>query len=369
MTHPAKFTIIDLFAGAGGFSYAAKQVGFQILAAIENEPHAAETYRKNFILNKKSHPLLFENDINLLAPETVLREICMKFRRDTVDVVVGGPPCQGFSKHRYKDSGVDDPRNALLLRYFHYIHAINPKFFVVENVGGLLWSRHAKYLSQFYDLAKQNGYIVEEPIILDAKNYGVPQNRRRVFILGRRANIIKSAQYQWPPQSTHFSPYSSEVKAYGLPAWNTAASVFQNTIRSNDPNAIHMQHSLKLIDVFASTPKNGGSRFQSNRNLPCHANHIGHNDVYGRICVDRPGPTMTTGCTNPSKGRFLHPKENHGISLRHAARFQTFPDDFIFTGGMIAASRQIGNAVPVLLGEKVLLCIKHELEHIGEEGL
>lgn len=358
-----KHTIIDLFCGAGGFSCAARKSGFQILAAVENDPHAAETYRRNFVQHKKPQPLLFQQDINLLEPQTVIEEIKSKFKTKSVDIVVGGPPCQGFSKHRYKNSGVDDPRNALLLRYFYFIHEIKPKYFIVENVVGLLWPRHAKYLSRFYDLAKQNNYEIEKPVILDAKNYGVPQNRHRVFILGRRSDIKKTDSFQWPPLQTHFSPSSLQVRKNSHPAWNTSLQVFQKPVSPTDPNNIHMHHTAELIDVFASTPLNGGSRFESNRNLPCHQKHKGHNDVYGRICVDSPGPTMTTGCTNPSKGRFLHPFENHGITVRQAARFQTFPDDFVFTGGLISASRQIGNAVPVCLAEAVLKAIKEELDN------
>lgn len=356
-----KITIVDLFCGAGGFSCAARRIGLQIVAAVENDPHAAATYRFNFVEHRKPQPLLFQKDINVLDPKSVVESIKEKFKTSDVDIVVGGPPCQGFSKHRYKDSGVDDPRNALLLRYFNFIHEINPKFFVVENVGGLLWPRHAKYLLRFYDLAKENGYKVEKPVVLDAKDYGVPQSRHRVFILGRRIDVKETEAFQWPPIQTHFSPRSTQVKKYSLPAWNTASQVFQKKVDVTDPNNVHMQHSQELIDVFSSTPKNGGSRFESNRNLPCHQKHHGHNDVYGRICVDTPGPTMTTGCTNPSKGRFLHPFEDHGITVREAARFQTFPDDFIFIGGLISASRQVGNAVPVHLAEIVLNTIKNEL--------
>lgn len=122
-----------------------------------------------------------------------------------------------------------------------------------------------------------------------------------------------------------------------------------------------MNHSQELIDVFMRTPINGGSRKDSGRILPCHGKHDGHKDVYGRIDPSVPGPTMTTACINPSKGRFVHPIENHGITLRQAARFQTFPDDYIFKGGLIAAGVQIGNAVPVLLGEVLLKAVSESL--------
>jgi DNA (cytosine-5)-methyltransferase 1 len=118
-----------------------------------------------------------------------------------------------------------------------------------------------------------------------------------------------------------------------------------------------MNHSKKLLEVFNSTPINGVSRAQSKRQLPCHKNHNGHKDVYGRIDPKKPGPTITTGCVNPSKGRFLHPTRNHGITVRHAARFQTFPDDFVFSGGLMASAVQIGNAVPIRLGKRVIASV------------
>lgn len=184
-----------------------------------------------------------------------------------------------------------------------------------------------------------------------------PQTRKRVFIFGIREDV-RIIEGKWPPVPTHDSPENDA----GLPVWVTASSVFENDLVAGDANNIRMNHSKALIDVFKSTPKNGGSRSQSSRVLPCHKYHNGHKDVYGRIDPRRPGPTMTTSCTNPSKGRFVHPTRNHGITVRHAARFQTFPDDFIFCGGIISASRQVGNAVPIRLGQAVIKSILEGLQ-------
>jgi DNA (cytosine-5)-methyltransferase 1 len=164
-------------------------------------------------------------------------------------------------------------------------------------------------------------------------------------------------EINWPPSPTHFSPKSDEVKEKGKWSWLPASMVFKKAITKGDPNNIHMNHSKELLEVFESTPKNGGSRAQSKRQLPCHKNHDGHKDVYGRIDPARPGPTITTGCVNPSKGRFLHPTKNHGITVRHAARFQTFSDDFTFNGGLMASAIQVGNAVPIKLGKKVIISV------------
>ena len=344
---------IDIFCGAGGFTLAAKEHGIKVIAAIDNNKHANQTYRNNFITRKRCKPKLYTNDVFEISPQTLLSDL--KIKSCDLDILMGGPPCQGFSTHRVKDAGVNDPRNLLLKRYFDFVNTLKPKTFIVENVSGLLWKRHKRHVDMFYRSARNSGYKVFPPVVLNARDFGVPQNRKRVFILGIRDDL--NLTIDWPPKPTHFDPESKEVKEQGYLPWVCASAVFQNPSQRDDPNSIHMNHSREMIEVFKSTPKNGGSRAQSKRQLPCHQNHDGHRDVYGRIDPSKPGPTITTGCVNPSKGRFLHPTENHGITLRQAARFQTFPDDFFFQGGLIAIAIQIGNAVPIHLGQKVIKSI------------
>lgn len=363
------FKAIDLFSGAGGFSLAALELNIKILSAIEFDKHACETYKKNIINQQKEPCLLFNNNIMDIDPIAMMNTLGLL--EGELDIIIGGPPCQGFSSHRIKNSGVNDPRNNLLIRYFDFVSAYKPKLFLVENVPGLLWERHQSYLNDFKSLAQKNNYQLVGPLKLNAKDYGVPQNRSRVFILGVR-NDINFNQNIWPPKPTHF-----EKKQ---PYWLNASSVFEKPSKSilgkitdvlgsdivvnlkfnehqhdkNDPLQISMNHSESMLERFSMTPINGG-RYDIDFRLPCHAhNYRGHSDVYGRVRLAQPGPTITTGCFNPSKGRFLHPWENHGITLRHAARFQTFPDKFIFLGGIISQGKQIGNAVPVLLGKALL---------------
>jgi DNA (cytosine-5)-methyltransferase 1 len=345
-----RLTTIDLFAGAGGLSLAAVNLGLEVRAAVDNDGHACTTYRKN-IIERLGHPVeLVVSDISNIKWSELLRNA--RLRTGECDILLGGPPCQGFSTHRINGAGVNDPRNDLLLHYFSGMKVIKPRAFLIENVTGILWPRHSRYLNRFRRSATDAGYRVFEPVVLNARDFGVPQNRKRVFILG----VHESVQWrgEWPPKETHHAPKSQLAKVAKGPCWRTAAEVFKLPLRPDDPNAIHMQHTEQLRDVFRSTPRNGGGRHQSNRILPCHRQHDGHKDVYGRIDPSRPGPTMTTGCVNPSKGRFVHPVANHAITARHAARFQTFPNDFVFEGGLMAAARQIGNAVPVLLGEIVV---------------
>ena len=341
----------DLFAGAGGFSLGAYLAGFQVVAAIELDHHACHTYRSNLINTGLTKTKLFEDDIGKLSPSSFKAESGLD--RLECDVLLGGPPCQGFSTHRLNDSGVIDPRNALLLRYFEYVRVIRPTFFLVENVPGMLWTRHRAYVEDFCELAKAAMYDVLDPIVINARDYGVPQNRRRVFILGCDRIRVRHPLV-WPPPPTHVAPSSKEP----LPMWLSASVAFERLSLPNDPNDLHMNHCKELVEAFVRTPANGGSRCESGRILPCHKKHKGHHDVYGRIDPSVPAPTMTTACINPSKGRFVHPTEHHGVTLRQAARIQSFPDWFNFEGGLMAGGVQVGNAVPVDLAKALLQPLK-----------
>lgn len=343
----------DLFAGAGGFSLGAHLAGLKVAAAVEWNNYACETYRRNFIGSGLTKTELFERDITELDPLSVIEKA--GFDKQHCDIMLGGPPCQGFSAHRLNDAGVDDPRNKLLLRYFEYVRIIRPTFFLVENVPGLLWPKHKKFVDTFYSLAKSAGYGVLDPTVINARDFGVPQSRRRVFILGYDLERT-GAPKAWPPKATHVSPDSNE----NLPHWITASVAFKPASKG-DLNDIHMKHGEELVTVFKNTPANGGSRSDSGRVLPCHENHAGHKDVYGRINPKVPAPTMTTACINPSKGRFVHPTEHHGITLRQAARIQSFPDWFTFEGGIMAGSAQVGNAVPVELAKALLASLKESV--------
>ncbi|MBW1251368.1 MULTISPECIES: DNA cytosine methyltransferase [Pantoea] len=387
---------LDLFAGAGGFSLAAHNLGYvDVVAAIEFDKAAAHTYKENLINRLKRETKLLQKDILLVSPKELRAEL--KLEKKELSLILGGPPCQGFSSHRLKDSGVNDPRNKLLLRYFAFVDEFQPKIFLVENVSGLLWERHKSYLDDFKKLSKDNNYTLTHCSILNARDYGVPQNRKRVFILGVRNDIYKDKkEIHFPPLKTHFSPSSFEVKFDGKKAWRTASSVFEkltpalierylsehfskkknynkdeilkmleslefesSPVNINDPCNIHMKPTPNMEARFNATVLNGsradaGLEFQ----LKCHSDgYEGHKDVYGRMMIHLPSNTITTGCHNPSKGRFVHPWKNHGITLRHAARLQTFPDDFLFTGNTTEQARQIGNAVPPLLGEILISSI------------
>jgi DNA (cytosine-5)-methyltransferase 1 len=385
-----KLTAIDLFAGAGGFSLAAHQQGFDILAAVEFDKKAAETYHTNIVERLGAETQVFNQDINDVDIQGF-----MKYRNikpGELDLLLGGPPCQGFSTHRIKNAGANDPRNKLLIRYFDFVSALRPKAFLVENVPGLLWERHKPHLNKFMKLAKKHGYkiISGAPLVINAKDYGIPQNRKRVFIFAVRDDLTV-AEINFPPEPTHFSPTSKK-----LPYWRAASTVFESVpkvlfekywvdyfnpktklskkesfrllsnlengkkVKVKDLCNMHMQPSEKMIERFRDTPLNGSREDAGEKHrLKCHSDgYKGHKDVYGRVLIHLPSNTITTGCNNPSKGRFVHPWLDHGITLRHAARFQSFPDDFNFLGSSTERARQIGNAVPVDLGNALIQNIK-----------
>ena len=382
-----KLTAIDLFSGAGGFSLAAHNAGVDVLAAIEFDQHAAETYQRNLVERLGAPTQVFAHDITKVDIHSIMRY--QGIREGELDILLGGPPCQGFSSHRINDSGKDDPRNALLIRYFDFVEHLKPKSFLVENVPGLLWPRHEKYLNDFLNLAKEHGYtiVAGEPLILNARDYGVPQNRRRAFIFALRDDVMQE-DIDWPPPPTHHksgnSPWLTASSAFEKPnskILNTfrerlaekfghskeeSAKIIKSLkwgekIKTQDSCNLSMTHSETLIKVFGNTPLLG-DREESGRELNCHKNYKGHKDVYGRIYPHIQANTITAGCNNPSKGRFVHPWLNHGITLRHAARLQTFPDDYMFAGGSIAMAKQIGNAVPVAMAKVLINHIKLILE-------
>jgi len=352
----------DLFAGAGGFSLAARRAKLQIRLAVEHSKHAIDTYKAN-LCKVAQPPVVLSGDIRLMDPAAARDKAFSP--NEPCDLLLGGPPCQGFSTHRLNGSGVADERNDLIHVYFSFVRAFAPSVFLMENVPGMLWERHAETLNRFYIQGALAGYDVQEPVMLDARDFGVPQRRKRVFILGLKRGL-DLGDLAWPPKATHGSPAARSKDSTLLP-WRSCAHIFAPA-EEGDINDVHMQHGETLIEAFRKTPPNGGSRRDSGRVLACHDGHDGHKDVYGRIDPTQPAPTMTTACINPSKGRFVHPTQHHGITARQAARIQTFPEDFTFAGGLMAAGVQIGNAVPVELGAQLIEHLKPLLLRGREVG-
>ena len=256
----------------------------------------------------------------------------------------------GFSKMR-NGNGHGDARNGLVLRYLEYVEEFRPKYALMENVPGLVRSGHGRAVFEALVLGlKGLGYRVEEHLI-DAVNYGVPQHRKRIIVIAGRDGLRPPF-----PEPQYGAPGSLEVQAGLLKPWCTvrgAIEAYPAVTREDGrrfcadyPNHYAAAASDEMIRFLSAVPKDGGSRKDLPRSmwLKCHTTHVGHADVYGRAAWDRPSNTMTTGCTNPSKGRFVHPEQDRAFTPREAAALQGFPDDFVFED--INVGRQIGNAVP-----------------------
>lgn len=322
---------IDLFAGAGGASQGLIDAGFTVLAAIENDTAAAKTYAAN-------HPLvkLYVADIRSIRADKVLEDIDLK--RGNLTILKACPPCQTFSTLGKTDP--DDERNDLVGELWRFISKLQPKTFVLENVPGL---RHDKRLSALIRSARAIGYGVRDYIV-DASSFGVPQRRRRLIVLGVRG----LSRLELPDSLLDALPscFDRSDKTAG-DALAPAAG-----LDSSDPIHRFRQLQSATLNRIRHIPV-GGNRFDLPRRyqLKCHiklkSRECGAS--YGRVRVDRVAPTMTSRCTTPACGSFIHPTEHRGITLREAALIQTFPPSYKFEGGYGQIERQIGNAVPVRL--------------------
>lgn len=324
-----KLTAIDLFSGAGGLTCGLKQAGFRVLTGVEINSLAARTYRAN-------HPDagLVEADIRTLSPHAVMESLNLE--RGSLGLLAGCPPCQGFStlRTRRKAWSVEDSRNDLVHEFMQWVDAIYPHVVMLENVPSLVKdSRMETVLSKLQQL----GYQVTENSLRveDIARYGIPQRRRRMILIVSRTGTINIE--------------------FTTTARKTVREAFANLKRageSGDPlHDVQEQRTPRIQKMISLVPRDGGSRLDLPEEywLECHKRYPhGFRDVYGRMSWDDVSPTMTGGCTNPSKGRFLHPEEDRAITLREAAILQTFPPDYFFPigAGKDNISLMIGNALP-----------------------
>jgi len=340
---------IDLFCGAGGLSLGLREAGFDVAAALDYDPAAAKTYR----INLGKH--LVEASVDDVGPDALLAAAGMA--PGDCDLLAGGPPCQGFSVQR---RGADkDLRNHLVLRYLAFIEGIRPKFFLMENVRGLMSKRGMPYFNRMLERTQELGYAVRVAK-LNAAGFGVPQERIRVFMVGERCTA-RDGSYAFPEPPFEARDYRTVRSAIGdLPTPPEDGS-------PHPEYPLHFREarlSKTNLERFRYIPEGGGrDDLPPHLQLPCHVNNPSHRhkDVYGRMAWDSPAPTLTARFDSFSRGRFGHPVDHRTITLREGARLQTFPDDFHFLGNREEVARQIGNAVPPLLarvlGETILQCL------------
>jgi len=341
--HALPPTMIDLFAGCGGVTTGFKAAGYVVLAAVENDPIAAMTYRLN-------HPevMLCEADIRRISPQS----LGAKLNARALTVLCASPPCQPFSRHNRLKKGYE--RADLTLEIPRFAEVLRPAFLFIENVPGLM--NDLKIINQLINLLGEIGYKVAKPKVVNGVYYGIPQFRKRCIILATRLEVPLDI-----PQPTHLPP--QYARRLGKATWLTVRDAFaglpplqSGECSPDDPlHRARRHHPLSLKRLQHISP-NGGSRtcLPDDLQLACHKRSkrtVGYCDVYGRMDFDKPANTLTTGCTNFTKGRFAHPVFDRSITPREAARLQTFPDDYAFFGNYEQISTQIGNAVPVRFAE------------------
>lgn len=332
---------VDLFCGAGGLTVGLRAAGFEVLGAVELAQLACTAYRAN-------HPdvHLWESDVRNLTGPMILKQLGLE--RGELDLLAACPPCQGFSSMRTRNGQRwnKDPRNGLIDDVLRLIRSVRPKTVMLENVPALAKGRR---FGAFRRGLAASGYLVRWDI-LNTVDFGVPQRRRRLVLLASR---LGTPDFAMP----------TERRA-------TVRSVIghlPSPRASRDPlHNYPVTRSEKVREIIRRIPRDGGSRSAlGDDQLKCHSKIEGFRDVYGRMAWDKPSPTITGGCINPSKGRFVHPTAHRAITLREAALLQTFPAKYRFPvkeGGKYPVALLIGNALPPEFIRRHALALKRTLQ-------
>ncbi|ARN92150.1 DNA (cytosine-5-)-methyltransferase [Levilactobacillus brevis] len=320
-----KFYAIDAFSGCGGLTIGLKQSDIQVKHAIEINTQIASIYSKN-------NPEV--NMINKDITQVDLSQFDDFKQLDGVKIVAGCPPCQGFSSvnTRNRKNNFSDERNTLILDFYNIIDYINPDFILLENVPQL---RKYEKFDIFLNKIKLKGYTYDFKI-LKVNNFGVPQKRKRLVLMAYKGSDISLPESNSLPDST-VGDYLRK-----LPSPENTIDIAQQ---------LYSHNTERIKNIISMIPKNGGSRTDLPYKywLACHKKkNVSFTDVYGRMAWDKPASTITGGCLYPSKGRFIHPEQNRGLTVREAALLQTFPPDFLFDQSLplTLLSQMIGNAIP-----------------------
>ena len=363
-----EFRILDLFCGAGGMSYGMhKNSHFETKVALDINEKLAQTFRKNMPESELIIGDIQENDIK--------DKIINLSKKNKVNMIIGGPPCQGFSL-KGKKLGLDDPRNFLFIEYLHLVKALNPLVFVLENVKSLMSTSNGWFKNQIISEIKNLGYEVTVGIVR-ASDYGVPQNRERVIFLCCKnkaislpaptvkknltvRDAIEDLAYLNSNEGNFEQSYITEAKTDYQKLMRKDSAKLYNHKASN--------HSKIAIHKLSMIPPEKGKEY-----LP--ENLLGKqkfNSTWGRLKWDDPSPTIDTRFDAASNGTNNHPFLNRSITPREAARIQSFDDKFIFYGNKVDIRTQIGNAVPPLMAKAIAdhiyeNLVNNESEVIGNE--
>lgn len=335
--------VFDFFAGCGGTSAGLRDAGMEIVFGLDFDEDAGQTFRANF-----PDATFVLSDIREFRPAE-LAEMVEYHRRDGSLILFSGcAPCQPFSKQNGRRS-TQDQRHDLLDEFSKFVGSLRPDFVFCENVPGMQLFSTAEGPFYRFTKALQRWKYLQNSWIVESRDYGVPQRRRRLVLV---ASQLSDRPLLGPPPPTH-GPKA--MRSYSVVRdWISDLPPLQ--AGEADPND-NAHHASSLSDVnlkrIRSTPPGGTRRsWPEELMLACHRGiHSGHTDVYGRLRWDCPASAMTTRCISLSNGRFGHPDQHRAITPREASRLQTFPRDFKFVGSHVSMACQIGNAVPVLLAK------------------
>ena len=369
-----KIKIVDLFAGVGGLSYGfAYDDAFEIVAANEIMPNMAKAYQLN-------HPSVkvYNKDVKDFGISDLEKDFGI--RSGDIDLVVGGPPCQAYSTVGKRL--VDDPRGKLFQEYYRVLKELSPKAFIFENVKGLLSLRKGELLKNILELFSSLGYFIKYEI-LNAADYGAPQVRERVFIIGTKLEDGFSF-----PEPTHYDPKKGEklfekgTKPYvtlsdaigDLPFIKTGEESFEYFSEPQNDFQKKMRENAPLRLMDHSAPNNNARLVKIMENLPDGGSPMdlpeemrpksGFANTYCRLWWNRPSTTITRNLSTPSSSRCIHPRAPRPLTTREGARIQCFPDNYIFYGSRNDKNLQIGNAVPTFLSEVLKEQMKKYFEKV-----
>lgn len=360
--------VIDLFAGCGGFSTGFIKQGYKIVSAVEFDPQIGNSYKHN-------HPgtQVYIDDIKNIDNNSV-------FKKGDAQVIIGGPPCQGFSMAgaRNREGFIDDPRNYLFKHYFNIVRIVEPKVFVIENVKGLLTMNGGQILQEIISIFENPNNFEGLPYNIQYKvfktdEFGIPQKRERVILIGSKKefdleteidltiqHIKKSVDERFFDNTNIGDAISNLPKTTkdGVVTGLIPKGHYQESLASKNGvsyNHVATNHSKLAVERM--------KKIQIDENYTSLDESINsvHSGSYGRMNPKTMSATITTRFDTPSGGRFIHPYENRTITPREAARIQSFPDDFEFKGSKTSIHTQIGNAVPPKLAYFIATLIRRIL--------
>ena len=339
-----KYKIVDLFSGAGGFQIGFEKECFQTVLYTDFDEDCAKVHRKN----RPDIPFL-KMDIHDMT-----NEILDQYVNQEIDVLVGGPPCQGFSTIGKRISSDPDkrsefdPRNTLFREYIRILNYLKPKFFIMENVQGLLTRDKGRIFEEIKETFSKTGYEFNY-VILNAADYGVPQIRNRVFFYGNRVGVKMQ-----PPKPLYGEVTNTPHKTVGEAIGDLA------TMQDNkDINHVALKHGEINVKRYSLIPE--GGRLPEDK-LPPDLYRKNFGNTFKRLHRDKPSLTMV-----PGHNAFpIHPWLNRSLTVREAARIQTFPDDYIFMGPRQKQCMQVGNAVPPIMAQCWARYLKEELDKYYE---